>query len=273
MGIRYTPGKTGRGNIIDAGAINIDRLLDFEGHYLKSSSVNRYPPFEKAMASTVFISSDRDKPHGSGVILNHNGAKYLVTATHVLGPKAFGAPTDLKAFERHGHDIQVRNLEDMTMLYSTPQARDRNLPNADVGIFLYDGRLDGVELVDPLNPESYISVAIGYPARHSEIWMQDLHPTVSPGKAIVQTNMKRELTPYIRKLLAEHGKLDAPKLVEKIMFTGITSGGNSGGGLFSLDGRLLGVCRGPNGTIGKETGLEEFYPVIQVLEAVESQAQ
>lgn len=273
MSLTYTLRETGRGNIVDVGAIDMGRLLDFKGHYLKSGSVNGYYPFEKAIASTVFISSERDKPHGSGVIINHGGVKYLVTATHVLGPKAFGTPTDLKVFERHGKKIQVRNLEDMTMLYSTPQARERNLPNADVGIFLYDGNLEGVELMNPLNPESYASVAIGYPGRHSETWMQDLLPTVSPGVAIVQEKKKRELTPYMQNLLAEHGMLNSPEPIEKILFTGSTSGGNSGGGLFSLDGRLLGVCRGPNGTIGRETGLEEFYPVIQVLEAVKSQAQ
>jgi hypothetical protein len=273
MGIRYTPRETGRGNIVDIGVLDMTRLLDFEGHYLRSGSVRGYSPFEKAIASTVFISSERDKPHGSGVIVRHEGRKYLITATHVLGPKAFGTPTDLKVFERNGNEIRGRNLEDMTMVYSTPQARKKNIPTADVGIFLYNGDLEGVELVEPLNPESYVSVTIGYPGRHSETWMQDLLPTVSPGRAIVQEKKKRKLTPYMQKLLAEHDMLNAPEPVEKILFTGSTSGGNSGGGLFSLDGRLLGVCRGPNGIIGKETGLEEFYPVIQVLEAVKSQAQ
>lgn len=273
MGLKYAPRENERGNIANVGAIDMDRLLDFEGQYLKSGSVNGYSPFEKAIASTVLISSDRDKPEGSGVIVSNEGVKYLITATHVLGSKSVGTPTDLKVFERHGEEIKVRNLEDMTMLYSTPQARERNLPTADVGIFLYDGDLEGVQLVNPLNPDTYVSVAMGYPGIHSDTWMADLRPTVSPGKAIVQEKKRKELTPYMQKLLAEHGMLDVPETVDKILFTGSTSGGNSGGGLFSLDGRLLGVCRGPNGTIGKETGIEEFYPVIQVLEAVKSQAQ
>jgi len=272
MGFRYANRETERGNIADVGTIDMDRLLDFEGQYLKFGSVNGYSPFEKAIASTVLISSGRDKPEGSGVIVSHKGVKYLITATHVLGSKSVGTSTDLKVFERHGEEIKIRNLEDMTMLYSTPQARERNLPTADVGIFLYDGDLEGVQLVNPLNPDTYASVAIGYPGIHSDTWMSDLLPTVSPGKAIVPEKKKQELTPYMKRLLAKHEVADSPETIQKILFTGSTSGGNSGGGLFSLDGRLLGVCRGPNGTIGKETGLEEFYPVIQVLEAVKSQA-
>jgi len=273
MGFTYTPRPERAGTLADVGVIGIDKLLEFEGRYLKSDSINGYAPFERAVASTVLISGDRNKPHGSGVIVNYDGRKYLITATHVLGPKAFGNPTDLKVFERHGADIQVRNLEDMAMIYSTPKARKRNLPNADVGIFLYDGNLEGVQLVNPLNPETYIAVAMGYPGIHANTWLPNLHPTISSGKAIVQERKKQQLTPYMQKLLAEDGMLDAPEAIQKILFIGATSGGNSGGGLFSLDGRLLGVCRGPNGTIGKETGLEEFYPVIQVLEAVKSQAQ
>ena len=273
MGFTYTPRPERAGTLADAGLIGIDKLLEFEGRYLKLESINGYAPFERAAASTVFISTDRNKPHGSGVIVEHDEKTYLITATHVLGPKAFGTPTDLKVFERHGADIWARNLEDMAMVYSTPQARERNLPTADVGIFLYDGNLEGVRLVNPLSPETHIAVAMGYPGIHSNEWMPNLHPTVSSGKAIVQERKKQQLTPYMQKLLEEHGMLDAPEPVEKILFTGATSGGNSGGGLFSLDGRLLGVCRGPNGTIGKETGLEEFYPVIQVLEAVKSQVK
>ncbi|HLD19582.1 MAG TPA: trypsin-like peptidase domain-containing protein [Candidatus Nanoarchaeia archaeon] len=270
MGLSYTLRPQGKGELADVGVIGIDRLLDFEGRYLKSDSVNGYAPFERAVDSTVLISADRNTPN-SGIVVNHDGKKYLITATHVLGSKAFGTPTDLKVFERHGADIQVRNLEDMAMIYSTPKARERNLPTADVGIFLYDGNLEGVQLVNPLNPETHVAVAIGYPGIHANVWMPNLHPIVSPGKAIVQERKKQQLTPYMQKFWAEHGMLDAPEPIQKILFTGTTSLGNSGGGLFTLDGRLLGVCRGPNGTIGRETGLEEFYPVLQVLEAVNPQ--
>ena len=44
--------------------------------------------------------------------------------------------------------------------------------------------------------------------------------------------------------------------------------GNSGGPLIDRQGKVLGICRGPYGTLGKETGLEEFIDVRQAIKEV-----
>ncbi len=128
------------------------------------------------MASTVFISEERNRPHGSGIVVNYRGTKYLITATHVLEDKAFGESTSLKVFERDG---RVIDIEEMTLLYSTPSARERNLPVVDIGVVLYDGKLEGVK-VGFLQEGRSPSVAIGYPGLHVEVWNKDLDPLVSP---------------------------------------------------------------------------------------------
>ena len=255
--LRYTQRPEKSKKVYDLSDLDISQLLLYEGDFLIEGSLP-ITTLRNAAKNTVFISSDRNKPHGSGVVVNHNGQKYLVTATHILGSKCVGAPTNLKVFERNGDKIVTANLEDVAMLYSTPQARKRKLPVADVGVFEYKGNLEGVQLHQPMNPDIYVSIALGYPGIHADKWIGDLRPLASTGKAIVEEKRKKELTPCMQKLLAEHGMLDVPESVQKIIFTGATSGRNSGGGLFALEGKLLGVCRGPNGSIGKETGLDEF---------------
>ena len=266
--LRYTQRPEKSKKVYDLSDLDLSRILEYEGDFLIESSLPS-SNLRNAAKNLVFISSDRNKPHGSGVGVNHNGQKYLVTATHILNSKCFGTPTNLRVFERNGDNIVTANLEDVAMLYSTPQAGKRKLPTADVGIFEYNGNLEGVQLHQPMNPDAYVAIALGYPGIHADKWLGDLRPLASPGKAIVQEKRKKELTPYMQKLLAEQGMLNAPESVQKIIFTGATSGGNSGGGLFTLEGKLLGVCRGPEGSIGKETGFDEFYPVIEVLEAIQ----
>lgn len=266
--LRYTQRPEKSKEVYDLSDLDLSGILHYEGDFLTEGSLPS-SALRNVAKNVVFISSDRNKPHGSGVVVNHNGQKYLVTATHILGSKCFGKPTDLKVFERNGDNIVAAHLEDVAMLYSTPQARERKLPAADVGVFEYKGNLEGVQLHHPMNADTYVAIALGYPGIHADKWLGDLKPLASSGKAIVQEKRKKELTPYMQKLLAEHGMLDAPESVQKIIFTGATSGGNSGGGLFTLEGKLLGVCRGPNGTIGKETGVKDFEPVIEVLEAIQ----
>ena len=269
MSLSLTERPRTKGTLPSAGVVNIDQILSFEGSYLRTPSICHYDPWKKAADSTVFISADRNRPHGSGIIVNHHGRKYLITATHVLGPKALSKPTDLKVFERNENAIRVTNLEDKAMLYSTPLAAERNLPNADVGVFSYDGPIEGVPLVESLESSDYISAAIGYPGIHTNVWTRDLQPLVSPGRAFIEQQRKTELTSYMRKLMEEHGLLGTPEPVQKAVFTGATARGNSSGGLFTLDGKLLGICRGPQGTIGKETGLQEFYTLHEALKAID----
>jgi hypothetical protein len=245
-------------------------LMNAEGDYLEASAISdsdQLSQLSQSIDSTVFISGDRFKPNGSGIVVNYDGDKYLITATHVIAKKAFGNPTDLKVFERNEDRVIITDLESLRMVYSSITARQENLPVGDVAVFQYSGELKGVDLAE-LVPGSYESVAVGYPGNHANIWMENLRPLLSPGQVVIPSKSEKKLTPYMQKLMEKHGLNNTPASVPKIIFTGATSGGNSGGGLFTLDSKLIGVCRGPEGTIGKETGNEEFYSVKEVLEAI-----
>jgi hypothetical protein len=241
-------------------------MQELIGNYVPARSLHGLPSLQMPVEATVFISPERNRPHGSGVIVEHNGEKYLVTATHILGQKCIGKPTNLKVFERHGEKIEAIDLESMAMIYSSPLAHQKNLPVADLGIFAYNGNIRGVDVAEI--PTTQLAVAVGYPGYFADRWLTDLSPLASIGNAFVPEERRKILTPYMQKLLEEHDLTDAPESIGKIVFTGVTQGGNSGGGLFTLDGKLMGICRGPEGSIGKETGNHEFYMLKKVLDSL-----
>lgn len=96
--LQYTQRPERSKKVYDLSDLDMSRLFEYEGDFLTEDSLPT-AALRNAAKNTVFISSDRNKPYGSGVVVNHNKQKYLVTATHVLGPKCTGTPTNLKVFE------------------------------------------------------------------------------------------------------------------------------------------------------------------------------
>jgi len=249
--------------------------LNLIGNWLTAQQVN-IPTLVQLIRSTVLISSEKNKSigYGSGVIVNHKGRKYLVTATHVIGEMCFGKDIGLHAYQKVDGVEHSFPLTQTNLVYHSLTATEKGLPKGDIAIFEYNGPINGVE-VSELNAKDRVQAfAIGFPGLHSDTWSKDLEPLLSFGFAY--TNQKPKVAnPYIDHLLAKHPSLsDSRKnerFLNKIIFTGVTTGGNSGGGVFNLSGEIIGVCKGPEGTIGKETGNREFYSIKQLLEEIEKQ--
>ena len=250
------------------------------GNYLRFEQV-AIQNLEMPATSTVLLANEanRNIGGGTGVVVNYKGQKYLVTATHVIGEKCFGKATKLRVYERVDNTINQTPLENMKMIYSSIIAKEKGLPIGDVAIFEYAGKVNGIEIGEVTEFDGFVGCfAIGYPAKFASEWAQDLNPLLSFGFANLPPKT-RGLNTYVEQLIASRARLD-PQFAEtlkerhlnKVIFSGVTLPGNSGGGLYNLKGELVAVCRGPQGTIGKETGLREFYPIKKIFEELEERS-
>ena len=213
--------------------------------------------------STVIL-EDINENGDPGVIVNHDGQKFLITTSLIVGEYTDGEYRpyhNLRVFKRGGgYNVPELRLDDMILLYSgiTPP---KNVPRVDIidsiAIFDYRGNIDGVEIAEPLKEgEFYPAVAIGYP-RHLQ-WIRDLQPLLSFGRAYRPT---QELFQYVLSPSYESPSYDRDKI---IMFRGKIYGGNYGGGLFTLDGLLIGVATRVVKTMSGIQGV--FVPVKETLE-------
>ncbi len=80
----------------------------------------------------------------------------------------------------------------------------------------------------------------------------------------------KEITPYLKRLLVEHfGERGAKEGLDlNVYYLGRTVPGNSGGPLVDKEGKVIAVCHGPAGTLGKETAEERFVDFRPILEEI-----
>jgi len=110
-------------------------------------------------------------------------------------------------------------------------------PIYDIAIFEYPGDKEGVDLANSSElGDSKFAMALGYPINFVDIWSKNLIPLVSFGTAYNKVD-EMENVPFLKEQFTNY-------FVDRIFFTGITLGGNSGGGLYNSYGELMGICRG-----------------------------
>ncbi len=231
------------------------------------------PELQNVIQATVLVSETKDYPGGSGVIVRFNGKKYLVTATHVIGDLLAGdlSKQEVKYFYRDSKG-QIREdvLKRGQQLYDSTTARERGLDATDSAIFPFDGDNEGVEISNlEINYDgNQVASAIGFPGEFHSSWKDTLKPLISVG--YVFRSKPNEMTPYMKTLMEKHVKETGEKAGRdfKIYFNGRIVPGNSGGPLVDNVGKVLGVCSGPRGTLGKEDGIERFSDFRTILKEV-----
>ena len=161
--VGYNPPSEVRDKFVDSGYPNPSS--DTEIHFYKSESCI-VPELQQAINATVLISESMDKPGGSGIIILHEGRKFLVTNHHVAGYQSDAER--LYCFYRSSSGkVQQVNLGTLTRLVDSSIAKDRNVHSGDVALFEFEGDNEGVELSDDdLKPGSRkVAVASGFPGK------------------------------------------------------------------------------------------------------------
>ena len=228
-------------NIIPDSMEDLD-MYDLVRNYVLARNV-QMEELKAPINSAIRIPGAYTDEGGSGIVVAHRGAKYLLTALHISSVKelVLGCRDKISVY-CNGEEHTVNKDQ---LIY--PMARknkiipSRNIPLADIAVFQYDGECEGIPL--GLNEEEHFVeplFAIGYPSGEWKYLREDPLPLVSFGFAVPEKSAVQNIE-HIQQLFDVDK--DYPQ-ARKWFYTGAALPGNSGCPVVDLNGRLKAILCG-----------------------------
>lgn len=220
----------------------VEKFADSLGTYLFVHQVN-IQSLQKPISSTVLITSDKQPDYcATGIIVKSNGKKYLLSSYHVIIDKLAKVVPDLYGVNTSCGLKKVIPLDEKALIgFVKP-------PYGDVAILKYEGNIEGVDLAETFEANcEHKSFAIGYPGCFKQYYSgPQINPMLSYGLAAIEganSNLQIE-DDFNTPLPTEYDHFNVSIPLDWIFYSGVMSNGNSGGGLFNLDGELIGIYFG-----------------------------
>ena len=232
--------------VLRSDEINKDSLFETRGEFVRASDAGLSSRLTNASVSIAKIPLEAG---ASGVFVNHRGKQYQLTAAHVVSGKDEAG----KSIKYHKNNYVAEfPINDLKLLYTSESAYERNLPLGDLAIYELPFIVDGVDLANDTSSD-LDAVLVGYPARFTKVWSEQLQPLCSYGRATIvqprppqkpQFGLPSPSFADFSKHVRRNTRGEIPTQLPKLDFTGVSRGGNSGGGLFNTDGQLIGILSG-----------------------------
>ena len=227
----------------------------------------RIKELQAAINSTVRIPGISLEEGGSGIVLNHGGKKYLLTALHLSSVQ------NLICGYRNNMPVYFKEKEYLVnkvdLIYPEVDENKKiipsgNIPLADIAVFEYHGECEGISLGKKENfIEPLPLFTIGYPSGERK-YSKDPLPLVGFGFAVPEKSTVQNID-GVQKLFGVSE--DYPQ-IRKWFYTGAALPGNSGCGLVDLNGRLRAILCGLYKNNSDVTGFTTVFSLNDIFKTI-----
>lgn len=251
-------------DILPASTQAID-TYDLVRNYVLAKNVE-IKELQAAINSTVRIPGAYTEEGGSGIIVNHRGEKYLLTALHISSVKnlVLGLRDNISVYLGEKEFTVNKNQRVYPSVQKNKIIPSRNIPLADIAVFRYDGECEGISL--GINRKESIEplFAVGFPSGEWKYLREEgPSPLVSFGFAAPEKRVVQNIS-HVQDLF---GVDEYYPQARKLFYTGASLPGNSGCPLVDLNGRLKAILCGSIKT-SDVSGYTILFPPNDIFEAM-----
>ena len=199
--------------------------------------------------------------------MKFNGKKYLLTSYHVIIDKLTNFVPDIHGLNTSSGLKEIISLDQRLLVgFIKP-------PYGDAAVMKYEGNIEGVDLAKLIEPNcEHRSFSIGYPGCFKQLYSgPQINPMLSYGLAVIEEenpNLELEEDFSLLPLPPKYEYASIPIPLGWIFYSGVASTGNSGGGLFNMDGKLMGIHFGSKRFTKSVSQDDEMYTGTTVQPAI-----